>query len=503
MLAPAVDTIEPDDAPQPSSKRPSVMERPMPGDGLLGWAGPLAITVLAGLLRLWHVTRPRGPVFDEVYYPKDAHDLLRFGVERGDSCVGPGFVVHPPLGKWLIALSEQAFGYVDCNGQRHGDPELGWRFASVVAGTLAVLILARAARRMFRSTALGCLAGLLLALDGMELVQSRTGILDIFLMFWIVVAIACLALDRDWTRSRLAAWGRLPYVLRPWQLACGASLGAALSTKLSGGYTVPALAGLALAWTIGARRSADQQRPSLAFLRRDALGWVLAFLIVPVAVYTASWTGWFVTDTGFDRGSHSGVLGALQSWLDYHSQIRTFHEGLSSHHPYQSDNPFQWLILGRPVDFSYLTPKGAACPYRSGCSAQVLDQGNPIIWWPGALAVLACGWRWVTTRDWRAALVLAGFVLSFAPWLAFPGRTKFQFYALPLLPFIVLAITLVAGWVVGSASSTDRRRTVGSLLVGSYAMAVLVAFAYFYPIWTGQTISYSAWYARMWFPSWI
>jgi len=34
-------------------------------------------------------------------------------------------------------------------------------------------------------------------------------------------------------------------------------------------------------------------------------------------------------------------------------------------------------------------------------------------------------------------------------------------------------------------------------------MAVLVAFAYFYPIWTGQTISYSAWYARMWFPSWI
>ncbi len=503
MLASTVDAAEPVAAQRAPAADRSGQPRPMPTDRVLGWVGPLAITLLAGLLRLWHVTRPRGPVFDEVYYPKDAHDLLRFGVERGEHCDGAGFVVHPPLGKWLIALSEWAFGYVDCAGHRHGNPELGWRFASAVAGTLAVLILARTARRMFRSTALGCLAGLLLALDGMELVHSRTGILDIFLMFWIVAAIACVVLDRDWARSRLARRRRLPRLGRPWQLACGACLGAGLATKLSAAYTVPALAGLALAWTIGARRSAGQRRPSLTFLLKDADGWVLAFIAVPLLVYTASWTGWFVTGTGFDRAGHSGVLGALKGWLDYHQQIRDFHEGLSSRHPYQSDNPFQWLVLGRPVDFSYLTPKGAACPSARGCSAQVLDQGNPLIWWPGLLALLACAWRWLTTRDWRAALVLAGFVLSFAPWLAFPDRTKFSFYALPLLPFLVLALTLVAGWVAGRPGSGETRRLVGGLLVGAYAMAVLVAFAYFYPIWTGQTISYSAWYARMWFPSWI
>lgn len=503
MLASPVDAAPPNHAPPLPAAPAPLRPRPMPGDTVLGWVGPLVITVLAGLLRLWHVTTPRGPVFDEVYYPKDAHDLLRFGVARGEHCVGPGFVVHPPLGKWLIAASEQVFGYVDCAGHRHGDPELGWRFASVVVGTLAVLILARTARRMFRSTALGCLAGLLLALDGMELVQSRTGILDIFLMFWIVAAIACLVLDRDWTRTRLADRGRLPHLLRPWQLACGACLGAGLATKLSAGYTVPALAALTLAWTIGARRTAGQWRPSLAFLRRDSGGWVLAFFAVPLIVYTASWTGWFVTSTGFDRTSHPGFLGAFQGWLDYHKQVRGFHEGLSTRHPYQSDNPFQWLILGRPVDFSYLTPKGDACPYRGGCSAQVLDLGNPLIWWPGMLALLACAWRWVSTRDWRAALVLIGFVLSFVPWFAFPGRTKFSFYALPLLPFVVLALTMVAGWVVGRAGSSETRRVVGGLAVGAYAMAVLVAFAYFYPIWTGETISYGAWYARMWFPSWI
>lgn len=501
MLASPVDDLDPD--PTGAVIRP---DRPgwTSNDRVLGWVGPLVVTLLAFVLRLWHVTNPRGTVFDEVYYPKDAHDLLRFGVERGQGCVGSGFVVHPPLGKWFIALSEAVFGYVDCGGRRHGDPELGWRFACVVAGTLSVLVLARAARRMFRSTALGCVAGLLLAMDGMELVQSRTGILDIFLMFWVVASIACVVADRDWTRERLAATGRLPHLLRPWQLAAGVCIGAGLATKLSMLWTVPALAALSLAWTIGARRSSGEHRPVLRFLRLDAAGWAFALVVVvPLLVYTLSWTGWFVTDNGFDRTEHPGVLGALQGFWDYHAQMRYFHEHLSSTHPYQADNPFSWLVLARPVDFSYLTPKGAACPYSGSCSAQVLDIGNPLIWWPGIVALLACAWRWVATRDWRAALVVLGFVASIVPWLAYPGRTKFIFYALPLLPFIVLALTLCVGWVAGSGRDGEIRRTAGGLVAAAYLMAVLVAFAYFYPIWTGETISYGSWARHMWFRSWI
>ena len=139
---------------------------PMPADRLAGWLMPLAITAVAGVLRFWHLTAPRGKYFDEIYYTKDAYGLLTRGYELNDQCTGGTFVVHPQLGKWLIALSEWAFGHVDCTKVAHGDPELGWRFSSAVAGTLAVLVLARTARRMFRSTVLGCFAGLLLALDG-------------------------------------------------------------------------------------------------------------------------------------------------------------------------------------------------------------------------------------------------------------------------------------------------------------------------------------------------
>src|SRR5947209_5022941 len=80
----------------------------------------------------------------------------------------------------------------------------GWRFAAALVGSLSILLLARIARRMTRSTLLGCFAGLLLALDGLEFVMSRTALLDIFVMFWVLAAFGCLVVDRDAYRTRLA-----------------------------------------------------------------------------------------------------------------------------------------------------------------------------------------------------------------------------------------------------------------------------------------------------------
>src|SRR5207244_2179940 len=100
-------------------------------------------------------------------------------------------------------------------------------------------------------------------------------------------------------------------------------------------------------------------------------------------------------------------------------------------------------------------------------------------------------------RDWQAALILVGFALNFVPWLFFPDRTKFIFYALPLLPFIVLALTAVAGLALGPPGAEPRRRIGGAVVVGGYALVVLALFAYFHPIWVGDQISTSAWDARI------
>ncbi|WP_261570490.1 dolichyl-phosphate-mannose--protein mannosyltransferase [Frankia gtarii] len=546
---------------------------PMPGSPLAGWLATLSVTVLAGLLRFWNVTQPRGVYFDEVYYTKDAWGLLTAGYEiDSKSCSGPAYVVHPPFGKWLMAASEGLFGYTNCGGVPHGDPELGWRFSSALFGTLAVLVLARAARRMFRSTLLGCFAGLLLAMDGLEFVQSRIGILDIFLMTGVVVALACLLLDRDDGRARLAdrliaaatprsgpappVAGGLPGAngaqtdadgahsasavettataaeataaeataaaaaehqdrlrelygprlgLRRWRLACGVALGLSMGVKWSALYTIIGFAALAIAWDIGARRTGGARRPVLGALRRDLPAWAATFVVVPIATFLATWTGWFVTDGGYYRHFYGNGFGAaVHGWWKYQMAVLQFHEGLDQGHDFAS-HPMSWLVMARPVAYFYSSPAYGTpgCHDPAGCSREVLALGNPAVWWVGTAGLLGMLAWWAARRDWRAALVLVGFGSAFLPWLLFPKRTMFFFYALPCLPFLVLGITALAGLALGPRSASDARRLTGALMVGVYTIVVVLLFAYFYPILAAQVIPYSSWRARMWFPGWI
>jgi predicted membrane-bound dolichyl-phosphate-mannose-protein mannosyltransferase len=118
----------------------------------------------------------------------------------------PAFVVHPPLGKWMITAGIWGSEKLRFLGIPGGDNSYGWRISCVIAGVISVVVVARAARRLFRSTVLGCAAGLLMALDGFHFVLSRAAILDIFVLFWVLLA--CLILDRDPSTAALAASDR-------------------------------------------------------------------------------------------------------------------------------------------------------------------------------------------------------------------------------------------------------------------------------------------------------
>src|SRR5215813_9611416 len=244
---------------------------PMPPPSWWGWAGPLLVTVFGGFLRFYRLGVPKAVVFDETYYVPDAWSILHHGVEwnhpkhvnsllvSGNTHVltSPGeYVAHPPLGKAMIAVGEWMFGLTP----------FGWRFAAALIGTLSILLTARIARRMTRSTLLGCVAGLLMALDGLEFVLSRTAILDIFVMFWILAAFGMLVLDRDATRAKLAALaahatdddlvGGGPALGIRWRrVLAGVFLGLACATKWNGVWYIGAFAALAIAWDVGARRA--------------------------------------------------------------------------------------------------------------------------------------------------------------------------------------------------------------------------------------------------------
>jgi dolichyl-phosphate-mannose--protein O-mannosyl transferase len=237
-----------------------------------------------------------------------------------------------------------------------------------------------------------------------------------------------------------------------------------------------------------------------------------------------TWAGWFATGTGFDRhwadgsGVHSHwhlwklplpVIGDLmpksfRSWVHYQHDIYYFHDHLHptkqmpkySLHPYQS-HPLGWLALERPVSYFYATPGGKP--------QEVLAIGTPAIWWASIPALGAMVWFWIAKRDWRAAAALLGVAIAVLGWIPsdLHQRTMFLFYALPAVPFMVIALTLCIGYAIGSPDSPPLRQTIGASAAGSYLLLVVINFFYLYPILAAQAISLSAWHNRIWFPSWI
>jgi dolichyl-phosphate-mannose-protein mannosyltransferase len=483
------------------------------------WLATGVIVLIAGALRVIGLAHPPGKIFDETYYATEGQELFDHGVEwrpednRGD------FVVHPPLGKWIIGTGEWLFGRNGHGGWlSHG--EFGWRIAAAVFGTLSVLILIRVGRRLFGSTVLGCMAGLLLALDGMHFVLSRSALLDIFLMTFILAAFACLLLDRDQRRARWlaaleagydparpSATGRPKLGVPWWRLAAAVMIGCAGAVKWSALWHFAAFIVLIVAWEVRARRAASVRHPWRdTFL--DELGWMVAFVAIALGVYLASWTGWFLSDTGWDRHYLANelhrrelpVIGALQNLWHYHQQALAFHDGLHEKHRYQSW-PWQWLLLGRPVAFYY---SGDGSCGAASCSSEVLLLGTPVLWWSFLPALAGLTWFGVTRRDWRAGAIALGAAAGIVPWFWYEikDRTMFSFYALPSLPFLILAVVYVLGAIIGPAPSRagpmSDRRLFGTVFAAVYVVLVALCFAYFYPIYTGKVITYAQWTARMW-----
>jgi dolichyl-phosphate-mannose-protein mannosyltransferase len=493
----------------------------MPGSVLWGWAGPLLVTLFGAFLRFNRLSLPHAVLFDETYYVPDAYGILNHGVEidhvrnvnallaRGSTHFLEGtrgeYVVHPPLGKMLIAVGEWLFGLTP----------FGWRFAVAVAGSLAILMTARIARRMTRSTLLGCIAGFLLALDGLEFVLSRTAILDIFVMFWVLAAFGLLVIDRDRTRATLAAAGRGdsegPRLGFRWPLLlAGLCLGCACATKWNGVWYLPASAALVAAWDVGARRAAGFGTGVSGTVRSDAPWLPVWFAVIPAAVYVASWTGWFATSYGFDRngaalnGGHP--TSAIVAWLQYNKSMLSYGLGLQAYQPYKS-NPLGWLLLARPISFySVCLPADHCGTVPTSTEQEVLAIGTPLIWWGGAAALVICLAWWLTRRDWRAGAVLLGVGAGWLPWIWFywhDHRTEFYYYAVMFDPFLVIAITLCLGLILGPARAGPNRRVAGAAVVGGYLLAVIANFYYLYPVLAAQTIPFSSWMARMWFHGWI
>ena len=401
------------------------------------------IITFALILRLWRLNLPTGYIFDEVYYAKNANSLIRNGVELNAQGQAE-FIVHPPLGKWLIGIGIKVFG----------NDEFGWRISAAVIGTLSVVLIYLITKELFKSVFLSNIAAALMALDGLALVMSRVALLDIFLMFFILLAFYFLIKNDLWLS--------------------GVAIGLAAATKWSAIFLIPFFILLTL--------NSLQIEP-VKWVKRAA-----QFIFMPALIYLISWSGWIFTGSGWDRQSGSNVFTSL--WK-YHTAILDFHRNLVETHSYAA-NPWSWLILGRPTSFFYQTPSGCGA---STCSQEILAIGTPILWWVGIFAIALTFGFFVAHRDRISTVILAGIAGTYLPWFLIQGRTTFYFYAISILPFLILALIYAFNWALKYG---DYRKQIILFLA-----VVALNFIYFLPILLGIEIPYSQWLSRMWLRSWI
>lgn len=508
------------------------------------------LTLAALLLRFINLDHPPRIIFDETYFAVFAQNYL-VGKEFFDA--------EPPLGKFLIAGGEWLFG----------NDSFGWRSAPAVFGAAVIPLMYLLAKRLFGGTVVPFFAGALALLDGFLLVESRTAVLDGFVVTFNL-ATYLLFIQSLQAASRTAAFR--------WLAATGVAFGMGLALKwITLAFIAPAavlllvlalrdrrwikrLFGLATGGRQG--RGAGQRLLDAIGARKENLfsaGHYLAWLgVAPVLVYF----GLFAIHVPFDSTGES-------AWA-IHKQIFNYHNNLEATHPYGSEW-YTWPAMIRPVAYYFEAVRGQW--------QGIVAMGNPVIWWSGLAAVGFAAWRFVrpggSTRGARAPrrrkrernLVLGFLLLAIAahygPW-ALIDRVLFIYHYAGALPFVILLLAYAlgrswewrprdpwpqaVGWflLIGSTGVfgtllgkslagilTDSGESAASAAVVvlatlaaaapvfwlaatrrgdwrwgrkqavAFLWLALLAFVYFYPVWTGLGLDVQDYGRRMWFKSWI
>ncbi|MEA5449612.1 phospholipid carrier-dependent glycosyltransferase [Leptolyngbya sp. CCNP1308] len=508
------------------------------------WGWMLGLGAIALSLRLAGLGHIQGLVFDEVYYVPFAIDYLQRT---------PSFDAHPPLAKYLIALgiwlgqwpaawlgwpmlevegtlvSPLAFRWLnavvgaaipvllsalasDLGAIHHGyggdrlstaveDPPksslpYGKPQASIKRRTLKQFITplfkgGRGDPLTLRQHRFALLAGSLMTMEGLTLVESRLALINIYGL--------ALGLLGQW------AWVRAGQAQQPsrWRWLAGIALGAAVSVKWNwAGFWL----GLLL-WEVftgdgdgplpkslppGDRdfeASSDSPSPQGRRgwgMRGFPWHWRLAYLgVIPLATYMLLWL------------PHLALTG--ESLVGVHQQLWSTHQAIGAGAGHDYCSPWHsWPLMVRPVAYFYERSAGMATTIHA--------MGNPVLWWLGTAAVLALGlgWlsrqvsgenRWVGSSSNSVVLfILLNYLANWLPW-ALVSRCTFLYHAMAMAAFSTLGLA----WLMAQWWQNPRDRPLALVLLG----AIALSFWFWLPLYLGTPLSLESLHRRWLLPGWI
>jgi dolichyl-phosphate-mannose--protein O-mannosyl transferase len=498
------------------------------------WIGLAAILVLALALHFWGLSRFNGLIFDEVFFPKYAQAYL-----DGK----PFFDAHPPLGKYLIALGMWISNLTgplgaDTNtltGAVHAP--WAYRWMEALAGSILPVVMAGIAWQLSGRWRVALLAALLTCLDGLFLVESRYGLINIFLILFGLLG------HYFYLRALDASQGRARFTLLA---LSGLFLGACISVKWSGLSFLAVPWGLWMiaclqAWRQRLHVSANTSSRSLAealplkeaeknplarAAQLNSRAMLMAFFALPLLVYVAQWQPHLrINKVGF---------------FEIHKQILQYHEGLGdgpSQHPYCS-RWSSWPVMARPMSYLFTTrtpsdPNPYGQPLQQVTSSTTMyvlhALGNPILWWLAIPAIMTMGWAtlrgvfqagigWrsrqpmrrgrmrsgksiyrLTPLDgsaWAAVYMASGYASGLLPWIGI-SRCAFIYHYMPSVAFGFFACAFGLDYALSHPQRCWRLAGVAALA------AIVAAFIFWLPLALGLPISNEGFYSRMWFNSWI
>ncbi|AFY69346.1 glycosyl transferase family 39 [Thalassoporum mexicanum PCC 7367] len=497
--------------------------------------GSLVIFAIALGLRLWHLDTIEYPVFDEVYFPKHAEEYLTATPFRDG---------HPPLAKYLIAVTIMALGH---------NP-WGYRLASAIVGAIIPLLAIGVAYRFSGKWRLALITGALTVTDGLFLVESRFGLINVFL---VAFGLAALVLS-------LAALERKGITRTLYLTSAGIMLGASAAAKWNGlGFWLMSLVLVALVWVNSWLKPELCQ--DLGILDKiKTLDWwqyLLWLAIAPALFYELQWLPHIILyaptlDIAQLRDNPNIANWLVYTWrsfVAFNQDIWDYNHnsavmGMNSH-PYCS-SWLSWPIASRPIGYYY---------HYVEETKHVIDVhaiGNPVLWWFSTLAIItltAQGLRRFRAMD---AYVLIGYSANYLPWLLvsrclfiyhYMSAAVFSFMALAILLDRLLpeGVSQKAGLAESAESAelmietnieTQTEQNAGEITdpqlidqknpnksnlmdlllklwarvrnvrsqwwrYGAFAIIILAVVGtqiFFMPIWLGIDISFEAFYHRMW-----
>ncbi len=390
----------------------------------------IALIVLSALLRLFRLDYPNKFIFDEVYHAFTANEYLKGSKEAWEwwTTPPPGVAyewTHPPLAKEIMTASMFLTRSTDA---------WAWRLPGALLGVLSVYLVYLLGLRLLNNQTVSLIAAFAHSIDGLNFVQSRVGMNDIYFVTFMLASLLLL-LNKKFVFAAIF-------------------LGLSLSSKWAAVYV------FAMYLIIFIYDYFSLQKGKV-LRAQNIISYIVAragpYILIPPLVYLLTYIPFF-------------SLGHTpEQFIHLQQQMWWYHTNLKATHDYASPW-WSWPLNLYPVWYFV--------DYHKNSIANIFASGNPAVFWVGAAAIILTAIETVKKKSLNLFIILLGFFVFWLPWAISP-RIMFLYHFGPSIPFLSLAI----GYQLELLYKEKRQKMVIILLI-----LMGLSFILIYPFLVGLSI---------------